>query len=27
LGKVEQFFDSYAGDFDAIYGTDRSLRG
>ena len=25
LNKVEQFFDSYAGDFDAIYGTERSL--
>ena len=25
MSKVEQFFDSYAGDFDAIYGTERSL--
>ena len=25
MGKVEQFFDHYASDFDAIYGTERSF--
>ena len=25
MSRVEQLFDSYAGDFDAIYGTERSL--
>ena len=25
MSKVEQFFDNYANDFDAIYGTNQSL--